>query len=318
MKNNTFSNLFKKFRLKSEFLSLSDLGQALAEKGLIYEDSALSRWQNGNRIPLSRNLLIILIKIFVERGGIKSLHEANKLLESAGHGYLTETEMEKISRQFIYLYRFQSSQSVVDFMDIVGKSKKLLRSGWINEKIKDPESVAEHSFRVSVLAMVISDSLGLDKEKLIKMALIHDLGEVITGDIVWSSGNIIDIKKRTEKEKMEKLGLERIFKILENSDEYKKIFEEMIERSSEEAKIFWQIDKLEMAMQALEYERDEYKNLEKFFVNADLQIETPLLRKIFDEILKRRKKGVLSNRPSQAASTPNKNFNFGKNRGHSL
>ena len=307
MKNNTFSNLFKKFRLKSEFLSLSDLGQALAEKGLIYEDSALSRWQNGNRIPLSRNLLIILIKIFVERGGIKSLHEANKLLESAGHGYLTETEMEKISRQFIYLYRFQSSQSVVDFMDIVGKSKKLLRSGWINEKIKDPESVAEHSFRVSVLAMVISDSLGLDKEKLIKMALIHDLGEVITGDIVWSSGNIIDIKKRTEKEKMEKLGLERIFKILENSDEYKKIFEEMIERSSEEAKIFWQIDKLEMAMQALEYERDEYKNLEKFFVNADLQIETPLLRKIFDEILKRRKKGVLSNRPSQAASTPSKN-----------
>jgi putative hydrolase of HD superfamily len=192
-------------------------------------------------------------------------------------------------------------------MDIVGKSKKLLRSGWINEKIKDPESVAEHSFRVSVLAMVISDSLGLDKEKLIKMALIHDLGEVITGDIVWSSGNIIDIKKRTEKEKMEKLGLERIFKILENSDEYKKIFEEMIERSSEEAKIFWQIDKLEMAMQALEYERDEYKNLEKFFVNADLQIETPLLRKIFDEILKRRKKGVLSNRPSQAASTPSKN-----------
>jgi putative hydrolase of HD superfamily len=318
MKNNTFSNLFKKFRLKSEFLSLSDLGQALAEKGLIYEDSALSRWQNGNRIPLSRNLLIILIKIFVERGGIKSLHEANKLLESAGHGYLTETEMEKISRQFIYLYRFQSSQSVVDFMDIVGKSKKLLRSGWINEKIKDPESVAEHSFRVSVLAMVISDSLGLDKEKLIKMALIHDLGEVITGDIVWSSGNIIDIKKRTEKEKMEKLGLEKIFKILENSDEYKKIFEEMIERSSEEAKIFWQIDKLEMAMQALEYERDEYKNLEKFFVNADLQIETPLLRKIFDEILKRRKKGILSNRPSQAASTPNKNFNFGKNRGHSL
>jgi len=307
MKNNTFSNLFKKFRLKSEFLSLSDLGQALAEKGLIYEDSALSRWQNGNRIPLSRNLLIILIKIFVERGGIKSLHEANKLLESAGHGYLTETEMEKISSQFIYLYRFQSSQSVVDFMDIVGKSKKLLRSGWINEKIKDPESVAEHSFRVSVLAMVISDSLGLDKEKLIKMALIHDLGEVITGDIVWSSGNIIDIKKRTEKEKMEKLGLERIFKILENSDEYKKIFEEMIERSSEEAKIFWQIDKLEMAMQALEYERDEYKNLEKFFVNADLQIETPLLRKIFDEILKRRKKGVLSNRPSQAASTPSKN-----------
>ena len=176
MKNNTFSSLFKKFRLRSEFPSLSDLGHALAAEGLIYEDSALSRWQNGNRIPLDRNLLIILIKIFINRGGIKSLQEANRLLESAGHGYLTESEMEKISSKFIPASRFQSSKSVVDFIAIVGKSKKLRRAGWVREKINNPESVAEHSFRVSILAMVLSDPLGLDKEKLIKMALLHDLG----------------------------------------------------------------------------------------------------------------------------------------------
>lgn len=290
MKDNNFSILFKKFRLKSEFLSLSDLGHALADEGLIYEDSALSRWQNGNRVPLDRSLLITLIKIFINREGIKSLQEANKLLEAAGHGYLTETEMEKISSRFFPASRFQSSKSVVNFMAIVGKSKKLHRAGWVREKIKDPESVAEHSFRVSVLAMVLSDPLGLDKEKLIKMALLHDLGEVVTGDIVWSRGNIIDIKKRAEKEQMEKQGLEKVFKTLEDSDEYKKIFEEMIARSSEEAKIFWQIDKIEMAMQALEYEKDQNKSLDEFFVNADLQIENTLLKKILGEILKRRQK----------------------------
>ena len=288
MKNSVFSVLFKKFRLRSEFLSLSDLGHALAAEGLIYEDSALSRWQNGNRIPLDRNLLIILIKIFINRGGIKSLQEANRLLESAGHGYLTETEMERISNRFIPASRFRSSRSVVDFMVTVGKSKKLHRAGWVREKINDPESVAEHSFRVSILAMVLSDPLGLDKEKLIKMALLHDLGEVITGDIVWSRGAIIDIKKRTEKEQMEKQGLEKVFKALGISSEYRKIFEEMIERSSEEAKIFWQIDKIEMAMQALEYEKAEHKKLDEFFVNAGLQVETPLLKKIFSEILRRR------------------------------
>jgi len=70
-----FGKLFKRFRLRSEFSSLSDLGHALAEEGLVYEDSTLSRWQNGSRIPLDRSLLIMLIKIFMKRRGIKSLQE---------------------------------------------------------------------------------------------------------------------------------------------------------------------------------------------------------------------------------------------------
>lgn len=138
--------------------------------------------------------------------------------------------------------------------------------------------------------MILADQLGLDKEKLIKMAIIHDLGEVMTGDIVWSRGKIIDIKKRTEKENLEKEGIEKVFKVIEKSNEYIKIFEEMIDRTTQEAKIFWQLDKLEMALQAFEYERDQSKNLNEFFVNADLQIYLSSLRKIMQEILKRRAK----------------------------
>jgi len=41
-------------------------------------------------------------------------------------------------------------------------------------------------------------------------------------------------------------------------------------------------------MQALGYERDEHKKLDEFFINAGLQIKTPLLKKIFSEILRRR------------------------------
>lgn len=284
----SFGKLFKKFRLKSEFSSLSNLGQMLAEEGLAYEDSTLSRWQNGSRVPTNRNLLTTLIKIFIARGGIASLREANSFLESAGQGYLTESEIEKLSGNFVPSPRFQFAKKMIDFMRVVGKSKKLSRYGWVREKIRNPESVAEHSFRVSVLAMVIADPLGLDKEKLIKMAILHDLGEVITGDIVWSRGNIIDIKKRAEKEKQERKGIAKVFKMMGKSNEYVKIFEEMIGRKSEEAKIFWQIDKLEMIIQALEYEKEQGKKLDEFFVNADLLIEIPLLRKILEEILMRR------------------------------
>ena len=178
----------------------------------------------------------------------------------------------------------------LDFLKTVGKSKRILRSGWIRVKVKDPESVAEHSFRVGFLAMVLSGKLNvdLDKNKLIKMALLHDLAEVITGDIVVERGDIVDIKKRDEKERMEEVGIKKIFDKIGQGEEYASIFHEMISRITPEAKIFSQFDKLEMALQALEYEREQGKNLEEFFMTVSLYIKEPLLREIFNNVLKDR------------------------------
>lgn len=290
MMENNFAELFKKFRLKSGFSSLSEFGKALAEEGFIFEDSIFSRWQKGNRMPKDRNLLLTLIRIFMKREGIASIKEANLFLATAGEGYLTEPELQKITKPLLVSTKAHSPRKTIEFLTKIGKSKKILRHGWVREKIKDPESVAEHSFRLSVLAMVLADQLGVDKEKLIKMALLHDIGEVITGDIVWSRGGIIDIKKRAEKEELEKKGIEKVFKIIGKSHEYLRLFEEMIERVSLEAKVFWEIDKLEMAIQALEYERDQNRKLDEFFINADLQIYSSSLRKMLGEILKQRPK----------------------------
>ncbi len=147
----------------------------------------------------------------------------------------------------------------LDFFKTVGKSKRLLRSGPVREGIKDPESVAEHTFRTSVIAMVLSDKLGyeVDKEKLVKMAIIHDIGEIITGDIVVQRGEVIDLKLRDEKELKEKEGIKDIFGKVGDGELYEEIFKEMIDRKSQEAKIFWQFDKLEMALTALEYEIEQ-------------------------------------------------------------
>ena len=178
----------------------------------------------------------------------------------------------------------------LDFFKIVGKSKRLLRSGWVREEISDPESVAEHSFRVGVLAMVISDKLNsnLDKNKLIKMALLHDLAEVITGDAVIDRWDVIDLKKRDERESIEERGIKKIFDKINQDDEFVSIFHEMISRLTPEAKVFVQLDKIEMALQAFEYEQEQGKNLEEFFVTASLYIKEPFLKRIFDDILKAR------------------------------
>lgn len=177
----------------------------------------------------------------------------------------------------------------LDFFMTVGKSKRLLRSGWVREKIEDPESIAEHSFRAGVLAMILSDKLGVNKDKLMKMAFIHDLSEIFIGDIVWIRGGIIDLKARKSKEDREMRGMVEIFDKIEDGSQYIDIFVELINRSSREARIFWQIDKLEMAFQAYEYEEEQGKKLDEFFVTADLYIKEPILRKIFKEIMKMRK-----------------------------
>jgi len=182
----------------------------------------------------------------------------------------------------------------VDFLKTVGRSKRLLRSGWVREKVKDPESVAEHSFRVGVLAMIFADKLGykLNKEKLMKMALLHDLGEVITEDTVIERWDMVDLKKREEKEQKEREGIKKIFGKIDEAGTYLALYDEMIGRTSDEAQVFWQLDKLEMALQALEYEDEQGKSLEEFFVNASLtNIRDSLLKETFEKILKSRKGG---------------------------
>lgn len=178
----------------------------------------------------------------------------------------------------------------LDFFKTVGESKRLLRSGWVREKVKDPESVAEHSFRVSVLAMVLSDQLRVDKKKIMKMALIHDLSMTFTGDIVWVRGGIVDLQEREKKEKEEIKGMVNLFSLIEDGEKYIKIFEEMTLMTTHEAKIFWQLDKLEMALQAFEYEKEQGKRLNEFFTTADLYINEPILREILNEIMREREK----------------------------
>ncbi len=184
----------------------------------------------------------------------------------------------------------QMNIDYLGFLKEVGKSKRLLRSGWIREKVNDPESVAEHSFRVGVLAMVLSDAVEVDKDKLIKMALLHDLAEVTTGDIVTERWAVLDIEKRDEKEKAERDSIYKFFQKIGEGKKYQAIFDEMIARVTLEAKLFWQLDKLEMAIQAYEYEKEQNINLEEFFETSEMHIKHPMLRQIFDDLLKLRKK----------------------------
>ena len=73
-------------------------------------------------------------------------------------------------------------QNLARFFVRSGRLKAERRRGWVKKLgLNNPESVADHSYRTALMAMVISDSRGLDTVKAVRLALLHDLPEAIVG-----------------------------------------------------------------------------------------------------------------------------------------
>jgi putative hydrolase of HD superfamily len=150
----------------------------------------------------------------------------------------------------------------IEFAKIVGKLKKIPRTGWKERKVKSPESIADHSFRTALLGMVLSDSEKLDTEKIIRMLLLHDIEESIIGDIAAIykvKMNKMDLKKK-QMRAMKKV-LSPLPKDLRNK--YFLLWKEIEEEKTIEAKFCKDVDKLEMMIQAFEYELEDKKNIKK-------------------------------------------------------
>ena len=180
-----------------------------------------------------------------------------------------------------------------EFFSYLEKLKHIPRTGWMRDGVPHPESVAEHSFKAALIAMVLADSLKIriNKGKLMKMALIHDVGESIIGDLTPYTKKGLRIPKLTaRKHKIELQAIKKIFGGIPNGSEYIKLFEEFEAGRTNESKIFGQIDKLEMVFQAAEYERKHGLTLNTYFSSGDAYIYTKELRLLFEDTMKNRRK----------------------------
>ena len=136
------------------------------------------------------------------------------------------------------------------FFNFIICLKKVRRSGWMFKiGIASAESVADHSFSLSVMAMVFSDLKGLNTERAVKMAIIHDLAESITGDIMP------DKISHNAKKILENKAMASILKQLPKSlrSEYSQIWNEYVTERTDLSKFVHRLDKLEMILQAREY-----------------------------------------------------------------
>lgn len=133
--------------------------------------------------------------------------------------------------------------------------KQLYRQGWLRRGLPTErcESVAEHTFGVAVLALLLCDRLypQLDAQRVLRMALLHDFAEIYAGDIIPA-----DNLPQAEKQVRERGAIRQVFAEQPQGEQYLALWEEFERGETPEAHLVRQLDRLEMALQAAVYRAD--------------------------------------------------------------
>ena len=145
-------------------------------------------------------------------------------------------------------------QNVINYYVLCNKLKNIVRSGWLNWRVKRErlESIAEHIFGVQMLAIAMKSEYQYDVDimKVIYMLAIHELGEIIIGDLTQ-----FEISKE-EKEKLEHQAVHSILSSLIDGETIEALFSEFDARETSDATFAYQCDKLECHIQSKLYDQE--------------------------------------------------------------
>ncbi len=157
---------------------------------------------------------------------------------------------------------------MVSFLQALSDLKSIPRSGWLNHRIslQDVESVADHSFSTSVLSMVLANfelKMGrrVNIERVLKMALLHDLAEVLTFDISKSYLEYMGTRGHKLKNEIEKGACTHLSKAMGPfglSEDYAAVCDEYFKDRTIEAQIVHAADRLDILLQVVNLEHRGY------------------------------------------------------------
>ena len=170
-------------------------------------------------------------------------------------------------------------EEILNFLIKAGKLKRSKRRGWLIHGIPDSESTAGHSFRLALLAWLLArKEKGMNIERIIKMALIHDLCEVYTWDETpydpllpkdvnkqkeikkvldkWPTFTLAQKQRKSEQKfKRELKSIDKLLKEVpaDLRKEIKELWLDFEKGLSREGRFVRQADKMESYLQGMEY-----------------------------------------------------------------
>ncbi|WP_026422764.1 HD domain-containing protein [Actinokineospora inagensis] len=172
------------------------------------------------------------------------------------------------------------ARAVAAFGFELGLLKRVRRSGWWHAGVRDPESVAEHTMRVAQLAALIAVEEGADPQRAAFLARWHDSQETRTGDLPHTATAYLGKPDPRHITRDQTSALPDRSKTL-----VRQAVDEFEDATTPEAHCAQDADRLEMLLQALEYQDTGIHRVTGWIESARTALTTPTAQHIADAAL---------------------------------
>ncbi|MEU0567828.1 HD domain-containing protein [Nonomuraea sp. NPDC005983] len=163
----------------------------------------------------------------------------------------------------------------------VGLLKRYKRTGWLVAGVRDPESIADHSFRAAIIASVIAVLEGGDPERAAFMSLFHDSQETRITDIPYVGKRYLKAALNEEVTADQMRGVPEPV-----ADMVSGAVGEYEEKVSLEAVCARDADKLECLLQAVEYREQGHQNMQPWIDSSLAALKTTTGKRLAEEALR--------------------------------
>ncbi|KAI5287998.1 hypothetical protein KEM54_005555 [Ascosphaera aggregata] len=197
----------------------------------------------------------------------------------------------------------EGTPSPVPFFHLVERLKTTKREGWRRCGVQG-ESISDHMYRMSIMTMLAPPALSskINIPRCTKIALVHDMAEALVGDITPVDVNISKEEKHArEVEVMDYIATRLLGNVHGGlaGEDIRSAFQEYEESKTLESLFVHDIDKMELLLQAVEYERAHEGSVDLAeFYGVRKRIKLPEVAEWADQVLKEREEFWAKKRPT--------------------
>ena len=180
---------------------------------------------------------------------------------------------------------FSPARNLLRFLSRAERLEAFPRTGWQVCGVQHPESVAAHSFNMTLVALWICDHVDeeVNTEEVLRIALLHDLPEAMLTDLPRPVKRLLGYQACKD---AEEAAAARIFE--HHPPSWFQAFQHYQQALSLEARIVKAADRIQMLAKALQYRSEQRGRTERFFDHHqdwdDFGI--PLVAEIYSELLR--------------------------------